>query len=40
MKTVIGMFDEFAEAQQAIDQLLKQGFDRNDISIAGHGPFV
>lgn len=38
MKTVIGMFDEFAAAQRAVDELLTRGFDRADISIAGHGP--
>src|SRR5436190_15321203 len=37
-KTVVGMFDRFLLAEDAVDQLQKAGFPKNDISIvAGAG---
>ncbi len=36
MKTVIGLFDDFAAAQAALEALVARDFDRNDISIAAN----
>lgn len=33
-QTVIGMFDNTSEAQQAVEQLVNNGFDRNDIDVS------
>jgi uncharacterized protein (TIGR02271 family) len=35
-KTVIGLFDEFSEAQQVLQDLLDNGFRRDDISLIAH----
>ena len=32
-KTVVGFFDNYSQARQAYDELARQGFDRNNISI-------
>lgn len=36
MKTVIGLFDEFHEAQNAVTTLLDRGIDRSDVSVVAH----
>ena len=35
-KTVVGLFDDFAEAQNVVQDLVNAGFSRNDISIAAN----
>ena len=35
-KTVVGLFDDFAEAQSVVQDLVNAGFSRNDISIAAN----
>jgi len=35
-KTVVGLFDDFAEAQTVVQDLVNAGFSRNDISIAAN----
>ena len=35
-KTVVGLFDDFAEAQTVVQELVDAGFSRNDISIAAN----
>lgn len=36
MKTVIGLFDEFHEAQSAVTTLLDRGVERSDVSVVAH----
>ena len=36
MKTVIGLFDEFHEAQNAVTNLLNHNVDRADISVVSN----
>lgn len=36
MRTAVGLFDTFGEAQSVVDDLVTQGFNRNDISIVSN----
>jgi hypothetical protein len=33
-KTLVGLFDDFSEAQSVVQELVKNGFARDDISLA------
>jgi len=35
-KTVVGLFDDFASAQQAVDELERSGYSHNDISVVAN----